>query len=114
MQLHYLESVTPDLDATCSALEKLHGVSFSTPEPQLGNARTTALPGGGRIGVRAPMSAAEEPVVRPYVLVEDVDAAAEAAQAAGAQIAHPPMDIPGEGRFAIYILGGIHHGLWQA
>ena len=60
------------------------------------------------------MSAAEEPVVRPYVLVEDVDAAAEAAQAAGAQIAHPPMDIPGEGRFAIYILGGIHHGLWQA
>jgi hypothetical protein len=31
----------------------------------------------------------------------------------GGQIAHPPMEIPGHGTFAIYIQGGIHHGLWQ-
>ena len=28
-------------------------------------------------------------------------------------LAHPPMKIPGHGTFAIYIQGGIHHGLWQ-
>ncbi len=28
-------------------------------------------------------------------------------------MAHPPMEIPGHGTFAIYIQGGIHHGFWQ-
>lgn len=113
MQVHYLEIVTTDVDATCGALEKLHGVSFSASEEVLGNARTAALANGGLIGVRAPMHEMEEPVVRPYVLVDDIDAAAEAAQAAGGEIAHPPMEIPGHGKFAIYVQGGIHHGLWQ-
>ena len=113
MQVHYLEIVTPDVNATCGALEKLHGVSFSAPEAGLGNARTALLSNGGLIGVRAPMHETEDPVVRPYVLVEDIEAAAEAAKAAGGEIAHPPMEIPGHGKFAIYVQGGIHHGLWQ-
>ncbi len=113
MQVHYFEVITPEVDATCAALAKLHGVTFSEPEAGLGNARTAALDSGGRIGVRAPMNETEEPVVRPYVLVDDIEAAAEAAKAAGAEIAHPPMEIPGHGKFAIYIQGGIHHGLWQ-
>ena len=113
MRVEYLEIVTPDLDATCSALEELHGVTFGAPEAGLGGARTAALKGGGRIGVRAPMHAAEEPVVRPYALVDDIEAAVAAAEAAGAEIAHPPMELPGHGTFAIYFLGGIQHGLWQ-
>ena len=113
MQIQYLEIVTPDVDAVCAAYEKLHGVSFSAPEAGLGNARTAALAGGGMIGVRAPMHDAEEPVVRPYLLVDHIDAAATAAAEAGGEIAHPPMEIPGHGKFAIYIQGGIHHGLWQ-
>ena len=113
MQVHYLEIVTPDVDGTCSALAKLHGVSFSEPVPELGNARTATLKGGGRIGVRAPMRETEEPVVRPYVLVDDVEAAVEAARAAGGEIALPPTEIPGQGTFAIYIQAGIQYGLWQ-
>lgn len=113
MQVQYLEIVTPDVEATCDALETLHGVTFGKPEAGLGNARTAALKGGGRIGVRAPMHAAEEPVVRPYVLVKDIGAAAKAAEAAGAEIAHPPLELPGHGTFAIYVQGGIQHGLWQ-
>ena len=113
VHVEYLEIVTPDLDATCDALEVLHGVTFSDPVPALGNARTAALAGGGRIGVRAPMNPVEESVVRPYVLVEDIDAAVEAAKAAGVEIAHPPLALPGQGKFAIYIQGGIQHGLWQ-
>ena len=113
IQVQYLEIVTPDVDAMCGTLEKLHGVRFSNPEAELGNARTAALEGGGLIGVRAPMREDEEPVVRPYVLVDDIDAAVEAATAAGAEIAMPPMEIPDQGKFAIYIQGGIQHGLWQ-
>ena len=113
MLVQYLEVVTPDVDETCSALEKLHGVSFGMPVAELGNARTAALKGGGMVGVRAPMREDEHPVVRPYVLVKDIQAAIDAAQAAGAEVAHPPMEIPGHGTFAIYIQGGIQHGLWQ-
>jgi predicted enzyme related to lactoylglutathione lyase len=113
MKVQYLEIVTPDVDATCNALSKSNGVRFGAPVMELGNARTAALEGGGKVGVRAPMAPTEEPVVRPYVLVADIQAAVAAAEKAGAQIAHPPLEIPGQGTFAIYILGGIQHGLWQ-
>lgn len=111
--VHYLEVVTPDVQATCAALSGAHGVRFGEPEPALGNARTATLTGGGRIGVRAPLRPDERPVVRPYRLVGDIEAAVRAAVAAGAEVAMPPMELPGQGRFAIYLLGGIEHGLWQ-
>jgi predicted enzyme related to lactoylglutathione lyase len=113
MQVHYLEIVTSEVDAVCAAYEKLHGVTFGTGDSGLGGARTAPLPNGGMLGVRAPMHESEEPVVRPYLLVDDIEAAAAAAVEQGAEIAHPPMEIPGHGKFAIYIRGGIHHGLWQ-
>jgi len=113
MRIQYLEIVTPEMNETCEALAQAHGVKFSDPVPELGNARTADLKDGGRIGVRAPMRDSEKPVVRPYVLVSDIEAAVKAAEKAGAQIAMPPMKLPGQGTFAIYILGGIEHGLWQ-
>ena len=113
MQIHYLEIVTKDVDAVCAAYAATNGLQFGKPDAGLGNARTAALPGGGLVGVRAPMSEVEEPVVRPYWLVDDIDAAVAAAVEAGAKLAHPPMEIPGHGTFAIYIHGGVHHGLWQ-
>lgn len=113
MQIHYLEVVTADVEATCASLARQHDVEFSAPVPELGNARTASLAGGGRLGVRAPMRPTEDPVVRPYVLVDDIEACVAAAEAGGGEIALPPMEIPGHGRFAIYIQGGIHYGLWQ-
>ena len=113
MQIHYLEIVTEQVDAVCAAYAASNGVQFGEPDGGLGNARTAALAGGGLVGVRAPMHEAEEPVVRPYWLVDDIEAAAAAAVEAGGEVAHPPMEIPGHGTFAIYIQGGIHHGLWQ-
>ena len=102
-----------DVDATCAALENLHGVRFGEPEAALGNARTATLEGGGRVGVRAPMREDEAPVVRPYVLVDDIEAAVKAAEAAGGQVAMPATEIPGHGKFAIYFQGGIQYGLWE-
>jgi predicted enzyme related to lactoylglutathione lyase len=113
MLIQYLEVVSTDVDATCSVLEKLHGVDFGAPEAALGNARTATLKGGGRIGVRAPMREDEEPVVRPYVLVDDIEAAVKAAEAAGGRFAMTATEIPGHGKFAIYFLGGIQYGLWE-
>lgn len=113
MQVHYLEIVTPDVDATCRTLSKIHGVEFGEPEEMLGNARTAALADGGRLGVRAPMRDDEEPVTRPYLLVDDIEAATAAAREAGAEIAIPPLELPGQGTFSIYIQGGVQYGLWQ-
>jgi predicted enzyme related to lactoylglutathione lyase len=92
MQVQYPEIATPDVEAPRAALEEMRGARF---------------------GVRAPMHESEQPAVRPYVLVDDIEGAVETARAAGAVITHPPLEIPGHGTFAIYLLGGIHHGLWQ-
>jgi predicted enzyme related to lactoylglutathione lyase len=113
MQIHYLEIVTPEVDAVCEAYAAADGVLFGERDVFLGNARTAKLPGGGLVGVRAPMHESEEPVVRPYWLVTDIEASVAAAVEAGAEVAHPPLEIPGHGTFAIYIQGGVHHGLWQ-
>jgi hypothetical protein len=113
MQIYYLEIVTKEVDAVCAVYARVNGVQFGEPDVGLGNARTAALPGGGLVGVRAPLHETEEPVVRPYWLVDDIEAAVAAAVEAGGVIAHPPLEIPGHGTFAIYILGNIHHGLWQ-
>jgi predicted enzyme related to lactoylglutathione lyase len=113
MQIHYLEIVTMEVDAVCAAYAAANKVQFGEPDAGLGNARTAALLGGGLLGVRAPLHEAEEPVVRPYLLVDDIEAAVAASVEAGGEVAHPPMEIPGHGSFAIYIQGGIQHGLWQ-
>ncbi|HUE87903.1 MAG TPA: hypothetical protein VMO26_17660 [Vicinamibacterales bacterium] len=113
MQIHYLEIVTKEVDAVCATYGAANGVQFGKPDPGLGHARTAALPGGGLVGVRAPLRETEEPVVRPYWLVDDIEAAVAAVEKAGGQIAHPPMEIPGHGTFAIYIQGGVEHGFWQ-
>jgi len=36
-----------------------------------------------------------------------------AGEESGGEIAHPPLEIAGHGKFAIYIMGGNNHGLWQ-
>src|SRR5690606_18147399 len=103
MQIQYLEIVTKDVDAVCAAYAGMNSMQFGKPDAGLGNARTAALPGGGLVGVRAPLRETEEPVVRPYWLVEDIEAAVAAVVEAGGQVAVPPMEIPGHGTCAIYL-----------
>lgn len=113
MQIHYLEIVTMDVDVVCAAYEAANRVSFGEPDAGLGNARTAPLTAGGLIGVRSPMHESEEPVTRPYWLVDDIEAALAAAVEQGGEVAHPPLEIPGRGRFAIYFQGGVQNGLWE-
>ena len=113
MKIQYLEIVSPDVGAICQTYEQLHGVKFGEPDANLGNACTAKLPNGGLLGVRAPLRDTEEPIVRPYFLVEDIEASVSKAAESGAEIALPPMELPGHGKCAIFIQGGAEHGLWQ-
>jgi len=113
LRVHYLEIVTPDVDAVCAAYAAGYGLTFGEPELLLGDARTARLPDGGLVGVRGPMRASETPVIRPYWLVEDIRASVHALVEAGVEFAHPPLELPGFGTFAIYIVGGVEVGLWQ-
>ena len=113
MRIHYLEIVATDVEAVCSAYAASNKVEFGDPVAELGNAHTAEAEDGYIVGVRPPMHAAEEPVVRPYWLVDEIESALATAVAAGAEVVHPPLEIPGRGMFAIYVLGGVHHGLWQ-
>jgi len=79
----------------------------------LGGARTATLDNGGMIGIRGPLRDDEIPVVRPYVLVENIQATVDAAAKAGAEVALPPMELPGHGTCAIVIQDGIESGFWQ-
>ena len=45
MQIHYLEIVAPEVDASVALYSKIHGVSFGAAEESLGGAR-------GQIGER--------------------------------------------------------------
>ena len=113
MKIYYLEIVTQDIESACRLYSAMYGVTFGNADLNLGGARTADLDGGGMLGVRAPLRDSETPVVRPYVLVDDINAVVSAASDAGAEVAMMPMEIPGYGQFAIVINGGIESGLWQ-
>jgi predicted enzyme related to lactoylglutathione lyase len=113
MKVYYLEIVASDVGAVCAAYEAAHGIKFGSPDLLLGSARTAPLSDGGSIGVRGPLRDTEKPIVRPYWLVDDIKVALDAASKQGALVAHPPLEIPGKGTFAIYIQGDVDHGLWQ-
>ena len=113
MKMHYLEFVTHDVAGVCAAYAAAHAVDFGEPVPSLGGARTAAQSDGRLVGVRSPLHDQEDPVVRPYWLVDDIVSAVADVEAAGGTIALPPTEIPGHGTIAIYQLGGNDHGLWQ-
>ena len=113
MKIHYLEIVTLEVDSVCKTYSLLHNVSFGESDQNLGGARTARLANGGMLGVRAPLRDTENPVVRHYIVVEDIQATVDAAAKSGAEVALPPTELAGHGTCAIVIQGGIESGFWQ-
>jgi predicted enzyme related to lactoylglutathione lyase len=113
MQIQYLEIVTPDVEGTIAIFAASNSANFSDPAAELGNAKIAQMPGEGQISIRTPMHDAEEPVTRTYFLTEDIEAATEQAVAAGAELAHPVMETPGQGKFSIFFNGSNQFGCWQ-
>jgi hypothetical protein len=65
------------------------------------------------VGIRKPLAAHEQPIIRTYLAVEDIEQALKDAEASGAVVAYPPTRQGARGTFAIVIQGDIQHGLWQ-
>lgn len=113
MTIHYLEIVSEDLEAQIQLYERMHGLSFSAADPDLGGAHVATCADGSLIGIRKPLAAHEQPIMRTYIAVEDIQRAAKAAEAQGALVAYPPTRQGQRGMFAIVMQSGVQHGLWQ-
>jgi predicted enzyme related to lactoylglutathione lyase len=111
--IYYLEIVTPDVQSVSEFYASAYGWRFEPEAPELGNAMVAILPDGSMCGIRATMHEEEEPIVRTYLRVGNIDVAVKRAAELGAAIALEPIEIPGRGRVAIYFLGGIQQGIWQ-
>ena len=113
MKIHYLEIVCNDVEAVCKTYSKVHGIEFAEADPSLGNAKTAMLKNGTMLGIRAPLSDTEFPIIRPYALVENIDVSVEESAQSGAEVLLPPTELPGHGLCAIIMDGGAQLGLWQ-
>ena len=113
MAVHYLEIVSNDVDALIGLYQRMHGLSFGPPEPDLGQARVATQADGALVGIRKPLAAHERPLMRTYFAVEDIQQAVTKAEEAGATTAYPPTRQGNHGTFAIVIQGDVEHGLWQ-
>ncbi len=111
--IHYLEIVTPDVEAACRHYSTAYGWRFEPAGPELGHSHVSQLPGGSLCGIRAPMHVEEMPIVRTYLRVADIDVATREAERLGAQVLLESMDLGRWGKISIYAFGGIQQGLWQ-
>lgn len=110
---HYVEIISPDADALVTLYQRMHALSFSAPDPDLGGARVATQPDGTLVGIRKALAAHEQPLIRTYRTVDNIDVAVKTAEQSGATVAYPPTRQGERGTFAIVILGGVELGLWQ-
>ena len=113
MTAHYLEIVSTNADTLAGLYERVHGLSFGSPDPDLGQARVATREDGSLVGIRKPLAAHEQPTVRIYIAVENIEHAVKQAGELGATIAYGPTRQGTRGTFAILLQGGVQHGLWQ-
>lgn len=109
----YVEIVSDDADTLVGLYQAVHGLTFSAPDPDLGQARVATRADGTLVGIRKPLAATEKPIMRTYLAVDDIQQAVKKAETKGAMTAYPPTQQGKRGTFAIVIHGGVEHGLWQ-
>ena len=113
MAVHYLEIVSDDVDTLTGLYERVYGLAFGPPDPDLGQAQVATHADGTLVGIRKPLGEHERPIMRTYLAVDDIQHAVQQAEDAGAEIAYPPTRQGQRGTFAIVIQGDVQHGLWQ-
>jgi hypothetical protein len=88
-------------------------MSFGSPDPELGQACVATRVDGTLVGIRMPLAEHEQPIMRTYLEVEEIQLAVKEAEETGAVTAYPPTQQGRRGTFAIVIQGDVQHGFWQ-
>ena len=83
-------SFSNDVDALTALYQRMHDLSFASPDADLGQARVATRADGTLVGIRKPLAAHEQPIMRTYLAVEDIQQAVKKAEDSGATIAYPP------------------------
>ncbi|MGN6362831.1 MAG: hypothetical protein ACTHNK_20850 [Thermomicrobiales bacterium] len=52
MAVHYVEIVSNDVDSLTELYQRLHGLTFGPPDPDLGQARVATQADGTLVGIR--------------------------------------------------------------
>jgi hypothetical protein len=109
--LCWTEIRSTDEGATRKFLGDVFGWAFEPMESPGGQIHTWRTPGGDLGHIAG--ADAEGPGALDYLLVDDIDAAAQAVQAAGAEILVPRQDMP-MGSFIVFTApGGLRMAAWQ-
>ncbi|MEV0293560.1 VOC family protein [Nocardia sp. NPDC050710] len=102
----WVDLATPDLESAKAFYGDLFGWHANvSPDPQYGGYTMFTLEGteGHEVAAAMPaMNQSQPPAWTTYVSVVDADATAEAVQTAGGRIYAEPMDIPKQGRMAVF------------
>lgn len=111
--VHWSELMTRDVEASKAFYAKLCGWEYQTvPMGEGGADYTLAMQGERPVAGLFPVDEEMPQGWMTYLAVADVDAAVEAASAAGGTIHRPPFDVPNTGRIAIIgDIGGSTVGL---
>jgi predicted enzyme related to lactoylglutathione lyase len=88
--VEYLEIVTNDVDAVTALYQRIHVLSFGPSGPDLAHARVATRVDGTLVGIRKSLAAHEQPIIRTYLTVEDIQQAVNKADDSGATIAYRP------------------------
>ncbi len=113
MSVHYVEIISDDPGPLVGLYQRTCGLSFGSPDPDLGQARVATLSDGTLVGIREPLATHEREITRTYLAVQDIQQAMKEAEEHGATIAYPPTRQGQRGTFAIVIAGGVELGFWE-
>jgi predicted enzyme related to lactoylglutathione lyase len=98
----WVDISSPDLDKSVAFYRGLFGWDAQTvPDPQAGGYTMLFLDGKMVAGAGPTLSADQHPAWSTYVCTADAEASARAAKEAGGQVHSEPMDVMGQGRFAV-------------
>lgn len=102
----WIDLMTPDVDESKTFYSDLFGWDARDEFDDEGSRIYTNFRHGGDqvagMGGQPPEMEGAPPVWNTYVAVEDVDASAEAVEAAGGTVMMPPMEVMDQGRMAIF------------
>jgi predicted enzyme related to lactoylglutathione lyase len=112
----WIDLMTSNPEKSCAFYARLFGWTYESGDPDKYGGYVTAFVDGAPVaGLMNNDGASGTPDAwTTYLRVDDINAATQAATAAGGQILMPPMEVPDQGHMAMFQdAGGAAIGAWQ-